>query len=106
MKTRPNLPHRERAEQFARSLFTDPDAAVAREATARVTINLPAGLLCAVDAVATQGTRGNRSAAVVKLLDLGYGLLMEYLPADQREYLMELANAQAVDVDSLTEGEE
>jgi metal-responsive CopG/Arc/MetJ family transcriptional regulator len=37
----------------------------------RASINMPAGLLSAIDAVAAQGTGGNRSAAAVKLIELG-----------------------------------
>lgn len=106
MKNPQKLPHHERTERFARSLFNREEPPVAREAMSRVTVNLPAGLLCAIDAVAAQGTGGNRSAAVVKLCEIGYGFLIEYLPEDQRTYMMELANSTPTDVGALVEGDD
>lgn len=49
------------------------------------TVQVPLGLVAAAEEIASYMPKASRSAALVELLRLGYGLFVEKAPADKRK---------------------
>lgn len=78
------LSHHARAEALAAQVF-EPSVIEQAELRMACTVQVPLGLVAVAEEIASYMPKPSRSAALVELLRLGYGLFVEKAPADKRK---------------------
>lgn len=92
------LPHVVKAAALAHDLFSPKeDPPPAGSMVTKVSITVPIGLLTACDVVARRSGR-SRSATMSKLLEVGYGLMVQQLSPTMRKALQEEVNSAHSDL--------
>jgi hypothetical protein len=92
------LPHVVKAAALAHDLFSPKeDPPPSGSMVTKVSITVPIGVLTACDVVARRSGR-SRSATMSKLIEVGYGLMVQQLSPTMRKALHEEVNAALPDL--------